>query len=144
MADPERQEIPGVSAEYWALAAQRVWGDQPMRLDGTGRYAVVRQCRGLEITLCETRAEADRRQRQGCGRGCRRHRGRHMVVDLGPREADRVCPTCRLPIRPDEPVVTFYAGPIHFRCLPPRVLSLAIVDTLGELTGFLATAPALV
>jgi hypothetical protein len=131
-------------AEYWTLVAQRVWGDEPLRVEGTGRYAVVRQCSGLEITLSATRAEADRRQRQRCGPSCLRHRGRHMVVDLGPPEADRACPTCREPIRPDEPVVTFYAGPIHFRCLPPRAVPLAVLDVLSELTGFLATAPALV
>jgi hypothetical protein len=142
VADP--QHVAAASPEYWVLAVQRLWRDEPMRLDGTGRYAVVRRCRGLEITLCETRSEADRRQRQPCGRSCRRHRGRHMVVDLGPRQADRACPTCHEPIRPDQPVVTFFAGPIHFRCLPPGALPLAVVDVLGELTGFLATAPAVV
>jgi hypothetical protein len=136
--------MASASPGYWTLAAQRLWGDEPLHLDGTGRYAVVRQCRGLEITLCETRASADRRQRQRCGRACRRHRGQHMVVDLGPREDDRACPTCREAIRPDEPVVTFYAGPIHFRCLPPRGLPLAVVDVLGELAELLAVAPAVV
>jgi hypothetical protein len=67
----------------WQAKAKRKWGRQAVRIDCDGQYALVRPCRELDVILCPTPEEAQKKKARPCGGGCLQ--SAHHVVDLGPQ-----------------------------------------------------------